>query len=139
MFSALVLGFCVLLPCAHAWGPDQRYTLSEELFLVGGSCPAGWETGRALKFERPDAARYFFVVTTRLFTDGYGFKMVRSRSGWSDDVGMLAGSWRTYGPPGYGAQGKLEQVSEENIPPPSVDWVPEGSLAKNFRAGFPGF
>ncbi len=88
MCPALVLGFGVLLPWAYAWVPGQHYTQSEELFLVGGSCDAGWSTDKALQFSRPDPNRHLFTIIAGLKTDGFGFKMLRSRSGWNDDVGI---------------------------------------------------
>jgi Outer membrane protein SusF_SusE len=72
------------------------------MFLVGGSTPATWDSGKAIPFVKTGDGT--FEIFVKLTVDGFGFKFL-------PQVGSFNGDWGAKA----GAAGTLEQNGEDNV------------------------
>ena len=64
----------------------NKITFPDNLFLVGGSTPAGWSENDALPFKKLDLGK-FRIYTYLVAADG-GLKFLPQKGSWNNDWGM---------------------------------------------------
>jgi len=64
----------------------NKVTFPDNLFLVGGSCAAGWSENAALPFKKLDIGK--FRIFTYLVADDGGVKFLPQLGSWDNDWGM---------------------------------------------------
>ncbi|MDP4183910.1 MAG: SusE domain-containing protein [Bacteroidota bacterium] len=88
----------------------MKYTVTpwslDNLYMVGGSCSAGWTPANGLKFN--NLGNGLFEIYEYLTTAGYGIKFLPSQAGWDGGFGMKDGS-----------PGTLISGGEQNVPVPT--------------------
>ncbi|MCX6270188.1 MAG: hypothetical protein NTU44_03040 [Bacteroidetes bacterium] len=104
--STYTLRWTVTLGCAVSYDEvivSFTSIAPENLFLIGGSTPVGWDENQALPFKK--LAPGYFQIYVPLLASGGGYKFILSPGNLEGDLGQQPGE-----------PGKLIQLGEENCP-----------------------
>jgi hypothetical protein len=99
---------------------NQIYIAREvKLYLVGGSTPADWNPGQAIRFIEDKARPGVFYIYTYLTTAGSGFKFLSENTDWNTPTQKIYGDVQE-----SGVSGEVYQSPEsKNILTPAGDGV----------------